>query len=129
MIDVKDMKKVIVQLNDGHVSLVEQLGDVEIEVRDYDIAKDFDKDVEEGEREFPDGTKRFIGRDEDGEIYEAYTLPSKKPSDDSFRDLLIEIANDYEDEGCDGCGTISVGVINKVRENLHWDLLPDDSAT
>ena len=37
--------------------------------------------------------------------------------------LLKEVATDYQDEGCEGCGTISVTTINKVREALGWELL------
>lgn len=31
---------------------------------------------------------------------------------------LENIVNDYDDTGCQDCGTVSVGVINKARELL-----------
>jgi hypothetical protein len=43
-----------------------------------------------------------------------------------IRSLLEEVANDYEDAGCDGCGTISVETINKVRKALGWEPLGDE---
>lgn len=31
-------------------------------------------------------------------------------------DLLIDVESSYQDEGCDGCGTISESVIKKIRQ-------------
>ena len=43
-----------------------------------------------------------------------------------FRELLVEVANDFEDAGCERCGTISTSTINRVREALGWDLLKEE---
>jgi len=39
--------------------------------------------------------------------------------------LLEDVANDFETEGCESCGTVSTETINKVREILGWDKLDD----
>lgn len=44
---------------------------------------------------------------------------------ESVRDLLSEVANSFENEGCDGCGTIEAIVIDKVRLALGWSTLAD----
>jgi hypothetical protein len=40
-----------------------------------------------------------------------------------IRELLEEVANDFETAGCEDCGTISTTVMNKVRKKLGWPLL------
>ena len=41
-------------------------------------------------------------------------------------DLLVDVANDFATEGCDGyMGTISVEQMNKVRAALGWKPLED----
>ena len=35
--------------------------------------------------------------------------------------LLEEVANTYEDSGCEDCGTISKETVNKVRTFLGWE--------
>ncbi len=41
----------------------------------------------------------------------------------SLTELLTELANDFETEGCQGMGTVSIETMNKVRKVLGWDLL------
>jgi len=44
-----------------------------------------------------------------------------------IKDLLEEVANDFETEGCDGCGTLSIKVMNKIHAALGWEPLDDDA--
>jgi hypothetical protein len=37
-----------------------------------------------------------------------------------LRELLSDVANSYEDSGCEGCGTVDAGVMNRVRQGLGW---------
>ena len=39
--------------------------------------------------------------------------------------LLIDLANEYETDGCQDCGTITFYFINQVRELLGWDPLQE----
>ena len=41
----------------------------------------------------------------------------------SVRDLLVELANDFEIEGCTDTGTLSIETMNKVHAVLGWDPL------
>ena len=43
-----------------------------------------------------------------------------------LRDLLADVANSFLQEGCDRCGTIDVATINRVRQELGWQLLDDE---
>lgn len=36
------------------------------------------------------------------------------------KDLLVDVVNDYEDEGCEDCGTISAHTHNKIRKFLGY---------
>lgn len=40
-------------------------------------------------------------------------------------DLLTDVANDFETEGCEGMGTVSIATMNKIRKALGWELLPE----
>lgn len=42
-----------------------------------------------------------------------------------MRALLVEIINDVETEGCDGCGTISFETINKLRAIVGFQPIGD----
>jgi hypothetical protein len=39
------------------------------------------------------------------------------------RTALEDICNSFETEGCEGCGTVDIKVINKARKLLGWNKL------
>jgi len=43
--------------------------------------------------------------------------------EESARCLLESVCNSFQTAGCDGCGTVSLEVINKIRKILGWELL------
>ena len=45
---------------------------------------------------------------------------------DDLITLLREVGNDFETEGCQGCGTVSVTTMNKVRTILGWEPLKEE---
>ena len=46
-----------------------------------------------------------------------------------LRELLQDVADAYEDEGCNGCGTVDVGTMNRVRAELGMAPLVDENDT
>lgn len=42
------------------------------------------------------------------------------------KEIIIDVCNDFETEGCDGCGTVSVEAMNKLRALVGWDSLEGD---
>lgn len=80
------MKKVIVQLHDGQVSLVEQPEDVEVEVRDYDVPEDWEGD---------------IPVDSEGDRYQRHVFPAKDIDIPvkQIRTLSEDEADDISDKG------------------------------
>ncbi len=39
--------------------------------------------------------------------------------------LLVMVSNDFETAGCEDAGTVSTGVINRIRRHLGWEELDD----
>lgn len=40
-------------------------------------------------------------------------------------ELLSDVASDFEVEGCDGCGTITIQMMNQVHRVLGWKLVEE----
>ncbi|MFA5311700.1 MAG: hypothetical protein WC375_00110 [Methanomassiliicoccales archaeon] len=49
--------------------------------------------------------------------------PTPPASNQQLINMLTEILNSVETEGCDGCGTVDIKVINKGRRFLGWSEL------
>lgn len=45
---------------------------------------------------------------------------------DEVRNLLEDVVEDFEVEGCDGCGTIGIPTINKVRATVGYEPLDNE---
>ena len=90
------MKKILITVVGGTVSVDKKPDDVEIEIRDYDIEDDFG----------PDNVS--CKEDKDGDRYQEIIFPAKKikfsaTGDNAFTDEeLIRFHNYYY---CDGCNT------------------------
>ena len=49
-----------------------------------------------------------------------------KDNPEKIFEIMADLANDFETEGCEGQGTVSIPEMNKVREVLGWNTLGDD---
>lgn len=51
------------------------------------------------------------------------TLVKQPTTHEQLTDMLTELLNSVETEGCDGCGTVGLEVVNKGRRLLGWSEL------
>jgi hypothetical protein len=58
----------------------------------------------------------------------AKAISQIKKDPEAIFSLLEDVANDFETEGCESCGTVSTETINRVREILGWNKLDDDGT-
>ena len=47
---------------------------------------------------------------------------------DKEREVIEDVCNDFETEGCDGMGTVTIEEMNKLRSLVDFVLLNDDGT-
>jgi hypothetical protein len=50
----------------------------------------------------------------------SYSSCISRPGDPNFQEILTDLANSAETEGCDDCATISLETLNRARVALGW---------
>jgi hypothetical protein len=53
---------------------------------------------------------------------------AKRRSLEDAEKIIERLVEDYEDQGCDGCGTVSKAAINEARRYLGMEQLGDDDG-